>query len=66
MKNGDVYVLENWIVNTKTDSVSGLGKLFNLNRELISEGEFALSNQEIVLAETNQISGSVGTGLLQH
>jgi hypothetical protein len=64
MKNGDVYVLENWIVNSKTDSVSGLGKLFNLNRELISEGEFALSNQEVVLAETNQISGSVGTGVL--
>ena len=63
-KNGDLYVLENWNFIASKDSVSGSGKLFNPNRELISENQFTVPNQQIVLAETNQISGSVGAGTL--
>ena len=64
MKNGDVYVLENWIVNAKNDTVNGKGKLLNPNRELISEGQFYVSIQQIVLAETNHIKGSAGSIVL--
>jgi hypothetical protein len=64
MKNGDLYVLENWKMNTTQDSVSGSGRLLDLNRELTSEGQFNVPAQQIVLAETNQISGSAAAGAL--
>lgn len=64
MKNGDLYVLENWIVNTKQDSVTGNGNLFNPNRMSISDGKFSIPMNQIVLAETNQISSSTGAGTL--
>ncbi len=64
MKNGDLYVLQNWSFITTKDSVIGSGKLFTPNRELISEGQFTIPVQKIVLAETNQINSSAGTGVL--
>jgi len=64
MKNGELYVLEKWNFITSKDSVSGSGKLLNPNREVISEDQFTVSMQQIVLAETNQISVSAGTGAL--
>lgn len=64
MKNGDLYVLENWIVNTKQDSITGNGNLFNPNRMSISDGKFSIPMNQIVLAETNQISSSTGAGTL--
>ncbi|MCU0413343.1 MAG: hypothetical protein MUE91_02910, partial [Ignavibacteriaceae bacterium] len=64
MKNGDLYVLENWNFITSKDSVSGSGKLFNPNRELISEDKFTVPIPQVVLAETNQINASAGAGAL--
>ena len=64
MKNGDLYLLENWRVLADKDSVSGSGKLFDPNRDVISEGQFTVPIQQVVLAETNQINGPVGTGVL--
>lgn len=64
MKNGDLYVLENWNFITSKDSVSGSGKLFNPNRELISEDQFTVPIPQVVLAETNQINASAGAGAL--
>lgn len=63
MKNGDVYVLEKWAINSKKDSVKGIGKLFNPQRELIAENNYKLPMKEIVLAETNQIGASRGGAL---
>ena len=64
MKNGDLYVLENWNFITSKDSVSGSGKLFNPNRELISEDKFTVPIPQVVLAETNQINSSAALGVL--
>lgn len=64
MKNGDLYVLQNWSFITTKDSVIGSGKLLTPSRELISEGQFTIPVQEIVLAERNQINSPVGTGVL--
>ena len=64
MKNSNLYLLENWTGNSKNDSLSGEGKLFNPNRELISEGKYDISLNQVVLAETNQIRGETGTGIL--
>lgn len=64
MKNGDLYVLGNWEINAKRDSVKGTGKFLSPNRALISEGQMNISLNEVVLAETNQIGASSGSGVL--
>jgi hypothetical protein len=64
MKNGELYVLENWNFYSLKDSVSGSGKLLDPNRELVSQGQFNVPVQGIVLAETNQIKSSAGVGAL--
>lgn len=64
MRNGELYVLEKWNFITSKDSVSGSGKLLDPSRELISQGQYTVPIQEIVLAETNQISGAVGVAAL--
>jgi hypothetical protein len=64
MKNGDLYVLNNWIVDSKSSTVNGTGKLVNANREIISEGQFTVPVKEIVIAETNHIKSSSAVGTL--
>jgi hypothetical protein len=64
MQNGDLYVLENWIIDSKLSTVNGNGKLYNFNRDLLSEGQFDVPVETIVIAETNQIKGPTGTGVL--
>lgn len=64
MKTGELYVLEKWNFYSLKDSVSGSGKLLDPNRQIISEGQFSVPVQGIVLAETNYIKGSSGTGVL--
>jgi len=57
-------VLSNWEINEETNLVTGTGRHMNLNREILSEGEFSISLQQIILAETNHISGPSGIGVL--
>ncbi|MCZ7610306.1 MAG: hypothetical protein M5U17_09050 [Ignavibacterium sp.] len=63
MQNGDLYVLENWVIDTNADTVNGKGKLFNLSRELIAENNYKVPMKDIVLTETNKINSS-GSGIL--
>jgi hypothetical protein len=66
INNGELYVLSNWEINEETNRVTGTGRHMNLNREILSEGEFSVSLQQIILAETNHISGPSGsTGVLE-
>jgi len=64
MKNGELYVLSDWMINKDTKEVTGSGSHQNLNREVLDLGDFQIPLQEIVLAETNQISGSTAVGVL--
>ena len=64
INNGELYVLENWKMNASKDSISGSGKLFNPNRELVSDGQFKVPVKNISLVETNQIGSSAGVGAL--
>lgn len=64
MKNGNLYVLENWFIFSDSAKVSGSGKLYNLNRDIISEGKFNVSTNDVAIAETNQINGPAATGVL--
>ena len=59
-QNGNVYVLNNWSVDTDNKFVSGKGKNLDANRELIKEGDFEIPFSNIVLAETNLIHGESG------
>lgn len=61
MKNGDVYILNNWQVDQKDRIVTGTGNLFDLNREPKEEGKYIIPFNDIVLAETNVIKSS-GSG----
>jgi len=64
MKNGELYLLENWKFITEKDTVFGSGKHLDSNREIINQGQFSIPKEKVVLAETNQISGSAAAGAL--
>ncbi len=64
MKNGEVYILEKWQVDNKENLISGNGNYLDLNRNIISSGEFKIPVKQVVLAETNIISGSSGNSIL--
>ena len=64
MNNGDLYVLGNWEISSETSSVTGTGKLYDINRYLLSDGQYDVPVQTIVLAETNHIKGPVAVGSL--
>lgn len=64
LKNGEVYILENWQVDNKENLITGNGSYLDLNRDLIKSGEFKIPVKQVVLAETNIISGSSGNAYL--
>ena len=64
MKDGNLYVLENWLIYSDSAKVSGDGKLYNINRDIISEGNYNIPIKEVAIAETNQINGSAAVGVL--
>lgn len=64
IKNGQAYVLSNWVIDKVENKIKGKGSLFDFNRQLINEGEFTIELSDIVLAETNEIKGSAAIGPL--
>lgn len=64
MKNGSVYIFVSWHVDKKNNIITGNASLLDPNRRLVEKGEYKISFDDIVLAETNDISGSAGFGLL--
>lgn len=63
MKNGDVYILNNWQID-KNNIVTGTGNLLDSNREPKEEGRYTIPVNDIVLAETNVIKSSGSTTAL--
>lgn len=64
MKNGELYVLSDWMISKDANEVTGSGSHQNLNREILDLGDFQVPLKEIALAETNQIRGSTAKGVL--
>ena len=64
MQNGDLYVLENWSIDANASTVNGTGKLYNFNRDLLSEEQFDVPVKKVVIAETNHIKGPTAVGTL--
>lgn len=58
MKNGNVYVLDEWNVNKNGAILNGKGTLLDFNREIIDEGIFTIHFEEIALCETNVLKVS--------
>ncbi len=54
--NGNVYLLEDWDLNESGDMLTGVGKGYNYNRMLVTEGSMAVPVNSIVILETNDIS----------
>ena len=40
MKNGELYVLSDWMINKDANEVTGSGSHQNLNREILDLGDF--------------------------
>ncbi len=53
MKNHELYLLENWIINEEKMTISGTGAYFGIKRNLIERGKFELKLTNIALLETN-------------
>ncbi len=64
MKNGEVYLFNDWSLNKDENMILGNGNHFDINRQQIAEGQFTIPVNDIVLAETNKISGSSSGGIL--
>ncbi|MDO8550162.1 MAG: hypothetical protein Q7S39_08445 [Ignavibacteria bacterium] len=64
MKNGDVYIFDNWKMDQKENVVLGNGNHLDMNRQLIDQGEFKLSIKDVALAETNVIKNSAAVTAL--
>ncbi len=63
MENGDLYVFSKWEMS-EDESIVGNGKHLDSNRETLSEGDFNIPLNQIVLAETNKINDSGASGVL--
>ncbi len=58
MLDGRVYVLSEWDLEGENESISGKGRLLNLNREEIQRGQFMILLDEVALFETNVLQAS--------
>ena len=59
MGNGMVYILSEWGLDEEEVHVLGKGKLFGINRKLISDGEFNIPITQISLAESNTLMKAI-------
>lgn len=67
LKDGGLYVLEDWIISSTSDSIFGIGSLYNYKRERIRvihtdspdkknlNERFSIATKDIILAETNKL-----------
>lgn len=54
-KDGKVVVYDSWTLSDKKDSLVGIGKLFDLRREVIQEGHLSTGIDQVAIIETNQL-----------
>ncbi len=64
MRDGGVYVFSSWQVNAAQDTVFGRGRLLDVNREVVSEGSFAVPLDSVALFETNVVQTSPAVAAL--
>ncbi|MFH1526803.1 MAG: hypothetical protein ABIG69_09155 [Bacteroidota bacterium] len=60
--SGKIYLMNNWVIDDEKQEVHGKGGLYNINRELEATDTFAISYDQVVLAETNRLDNSTIAG----
>ncbi|MDX8341250.1 hypothetical protein SLH46_18770 [Draconibacterium sp. IB214405] len=55
-KDGKVVVFDSWKLSSGQDSLIGNGKLFDLKRNIISDGLVSTGTDQIAIIETNQLT----------
>jgi hypothetical protein len=64
MRNGDLFVLENWQVTAGKGDVFGNGTHYNTHRQVITQGPLSVPIDSVAIFETNHLELSgVGAGL---
>ncbi len=63
MRDGSLYVLEHWKLDTQTRTLSGDGEWHSVFRDHSRAGHFTVSFDDIALLETNRPETVVHTGL---
>ena len=64
LRSGYVYVLTEWHVDSASGSVRGRGRLLDLNRQPVVDGEFLLPRDSVALFETNVVQTTGATTAL--
>lgn len=58
LTDGNVYILHDWHVDDSLRTVSGQGKLLDLNRNALDSGVFAIPIDSVAVFETNRVGTS--------
>lgn len=64
MKNGTVYVVSDWRVDTNEKMVAGFGALLSVNRDTLKHGEFSIPIDSVIVFETNVLQESSAVAAL--
>jgi hypothetical protein len=64
MREGGVFILNDWNTDLKSKTISGSGKQFDYNRALVDSGKYDILLNDVVLAETNSIKEGTGSSVL--
>src|SRR5262245_40385447 len=58
LKNGEVYLLSGWHADSGGRVISGTGQLLDVNRTIVSSGDFRFPSDSVALFETNVVKPS--------
>lgn len=64
MKNGDVYILNNWQVSDDEKLIQGQGERLNFNREILKSGDLVIWIDSVSIFESNTLSNSPSVAAL--
>ncbi|HKE90059.1 MAG TPA: hypothetical protein VKB45_06965 [Gemmatimonadales bacterium] len=64
LKNGYVYLLSGWHADSGGRVISGTGQLLDVNRTVVSSGDFRFPSDSVALFETNVVKQSGATSAL--
>ena len=64
MQDGQIYILSEWKIDSESQTVLGQGELFDVNREVLETGEFAIPIDSVALFETNVVRASSAIPML--
>lgn len=64
MRDGDVYILSRWTIDTVARTIAGEGERLDANRAIVSAGAPVVSLDSVALFETNVVAPHSSVGVL--